>query len=148
MNKLNTFLSLTRNDRVPWSSGYGRRLMLKGCEFESRHRILDGHFSHIFVVKIVMLVLKAENRWPIFLKKTAKRHRMTQPFANILLQSISNLSKFEPQNFSTKRHDWHGQRLGIVRKVSLGRYFLFSPCGCRTQYIVKMCVDRFYHFIF
>ena len=33
----------------------------KGCEFESRHRILDGHdifhgsFSHVFVVKIVMM---------------------------------------------------------------------------------------------
>ena len=28
----------------------------KGCEFESRHSILDGHFSHLFVVKIVMCV--------------------------------------------------------------------------------------------
>ena len=28
----------------------------KGCVFESQHRILDGHFSHIFVVKIVMFV--------------------------------------------------------------------------------------------
>ena len=28
----------------------------KGCGFESQHRKLDGHFSHIFVVKIVMLV--------------------------------------------------------------------------------------------
>ena len=29
----------------------------KGHEFESRHRILDGHdnFSHLFVVKIVMM---------------------------------------------------------------------------------------------
>ena len=26
----------------------------EGREFESRHRILDGHFSNIFVVKIVM----------------------------------------------------------------------------------------------
>ena len=24
----------------------------KGCEFESWHRILDGHFSHLFVVKL------------------------------------------------------------------------------------------------
>ena len=30
----------------------------KGCGFESRHRILDGHFSHIFVVKIVLFVWK------------------------------------------------------------------------------------------
>ena len=28
----------------------------KGREFESQHRILDGHFSHLFVVKIVMCV--------------------------------------------------------------------------------------------
>ena len=25
------------------------------CGIESQHRILDGHFSHIFVVKIVMM---------------------------------------------------------------------------------------------
>ena len=30
----------------------------KGREFESQHHILDGHFSHLFVVKIVMFVLK------------------------------------------------------------------------------------------
>ena len=28
----------------------------KGCEFESRHCILDGHFSRLFVEKIVMCV--------------------------------------------------------------------------------------------
>ena len=28
----------------------------KGRGFESRHHILDGHFSHLFVVKIVMCV--------------------------------------------------------------------------------------------
>ena len=28
----------------------------KGHEFESWHRILDGHFSHIFVVRNVMFV--------------------------------------------------------------------------------------------
>ena len=27
----------------------------EGRGFESRHRILDGHFSHLFVVKIVMM---------------------------------------------------------------------------------------------
>ena len=30
----------------------------KGREFESRHSILDGHFSHLFVVKIVIGVQK------------------------------------------------------------------------------------------
>ena len=27
----------------------------EGCGFESPQRILDGHFSHIFVVKIIMM---------------------------------------------------------------------------------------------
>ena len=36
----------------------GRDSCSKGRGFESRHRILDGHLSHIFVVKIVMFVLK------------------------------------------------------------------------------------------
>ena len=38
----------------PWSSGYGKRLTFEGRGFKSWHRILDGHFSHIFVVKFVM----------------------------------------------------------------------------------------------
>ena len=33
----------------------------KGREFESRHRLLDGHFSHRFVVKIVLFE-KTENK--------------------------------------------------------------------------------------
>ena len=48
----------------------------KGRGFESQYRILDGHFSHIFVVKICNVRLKkTENKqkrgrgWPI-LKKT------------------------------------------------------------------------------
>ena len=30
----------------------------EGCGFESWHHILDGHFSHIFVVKICNVCLK------------------------------------------------------------------------------------------
>ena len=48
----------------------------EGCGFESRHRILDGHFSHIFVVKICNVCLKRlkinekeAGVGPIFLKK-------------------------------------------------------------------------------
>ena len=33
----------------------GRDSHSEGCGFESQHRILDGHFLHIFVVKIVMM---------------------------------------------------------------------------------------------
>ena len=34
----------------------------EGCGFESQHRILVGHFSYLFVVKIVIFVLKDENK--------------------------------------------------------------------------------------
>ena len=35
---------------------------LKGCGFESQHRILDGHFSHLFVEKIVRFFRNDENK--------------------------------------------------------------------------------------
>ena len=41
-----------------WSPGLvvmGVDSCSKGREFESQHHILDGHFSHLFVVKIVMM---------------------------------------------------------------------------------------------
>ena len=31
-------------------SGYGSMLSSKGRRFDSRHRILDGHFSHILPI--------------------------------------------------------------------------------------------------
>ena len=39
----------------------------EGCGFESQHQILehqilDGHFSHLFVIKIVMIVVKDKNK--------------------------------------------------------------------------------------
>ena len=46
----------------------------KVCEFESQHRLLDGHFAHLFVVWILMFVWKYKNKrkrgqvWPIFKK--------------------------------------------------------------------------------
>ena len=41
--------------RKPCSSGYGGDSCPKGHEFESQHRILDGHFfSYVFAVKFVM----------------------------------------------------------------------------------------------
>ena len=33
----------------------GRDSRSEGCGFESRHYILDGHFSQLFVVKIVKM---------------------------------------------------------------------------------------------
>ena len=34
----------------------------KGCGFKSQHLILDGHLPHLLVVKIVIFVLKDENK--------------------------------------------------------------------------------------
>ena len=35
----------------------------EGREFKSQHHILDGHLSHLFVVRIVICVWKDENKW-------------------------------------------------------------------------------------
>ena len=43
-----------KEGQEPWSSGYRMKLMFLRLWFESQHRILDGHFSHLFVAKIVM----------------------------------------------------------------------------------------------
>ena len=32
---------------------FWRERLARGRRFESQHRIMDGHFSHLFVVKIV-----------------------------------------------------------------------------------------------
>ena len=34
----------------------------KGCGFESRHHILDAHFSHIFVVKVAMNLFEKDRK--------------------------------------------------------------------------------------
>ena len=36
----------------------------KGRKLESRHCILNGHFSHLFVVKIVVCVCERGRAWP------------------------------------------------------------------------------------
>ena len=58
----------------------GRDSRSKGRGFESRHRILDGHFSHIFVVKncneVCLKKLKINEKEAgvgPFLKKTVYR---------------------------------------------------------------------------
>ena len=60
----------------------GRDSRPEGRGFESWHRILDGHFSHIFVVKLYCLFEKTENKqkrgrgWSIFFKKN-KQFQLT-----------------------------------------------------------------------
>ena len=69
----------------------GGDLCFEGCGFKSRHRILAGHFSHIFVVKILINVClkspkindKRGRGWPIFLKISLNRSEI--PF---LIQSV------------------------------------------------------------
>ena len=46
--------------REPWSSGYGRRLMSKGHEFESQHCILDGNFFTFICCKNSNVCLKRQ----------------------------------------------------------------------------------------
>ena len=48
------------NNKSPGKVVMGGGSCSKGREFKSQHRILDGHFSHLFVVKIVMCVWKDE----------------------------------------------------------------------------------------
>ena len=40
----------------------GRDSCSEGRGFKSQHGLLDGHFSHLFVVKIVKFVSKDENK--------------------------------------------------------------------------------------
>ena len=52
-----------------------------GHGFQSQHCILDEHFSHLFFVKIVMLIWKDENKWE-------------GPFKKILLHILCNWANF------------------------------------------------------
>ena len=60
---------------IQWSGGYGMRPWARSRGFESQQWILDGHFSHIFVVKIILFVWKDWNKrkrgrgWSIFKNK-------------------------------------------------------------------------------
>ena len=65
-----------------WSSGspglvvMGRDSCSEGRGFESRHHILDGHFSHLFVVKIVLLVRERNSKQ--MKKRPGKAHSLKQ----------------------------------------------------------------------
>ena len=49
-----TSLTVVGLDGSPGLVVIGGDSCSEGCWFESLHHILDGHFSHIFVVKIVL----------------------------------------------------------------------------------------------
>ena len=66
-----------RLGRSPGLVVMGGDSRLKGCGFESRHRILDGHFSHRFVVKICNVCLK---RPKIYKKRPVLAHFLKNDF--------------------------------------------------------------------
>ena len=45
-----------KTNRRPGPAVTGGDSLSDGCGFKSQHHILDGHFLHIFVAKIVMFV--------------------------------------------------------------------------------------------
>ena len=51
-------VSVISAGREPWSSGSKRRLISEGCEFESQHQILDGHFFALICCKNCIDCLK------------------------------------------------------------------------------------------
>ena len=55
VGRLRIVKSIEREDGSPGLVVKGGDSKSEGCGFESRHRILDGHFSHLFVVKIVTM---------------------------------------------------------------------------------------------
>ena len=76
--------------RIPGLVVTGVDLCVRGCGFESRHHILDGHFSHLFVVKIVLFVWKDENEagnGP-FLKKVGFNLAFSLGYSHLLLTEI------------------------------------------------------------
>ena len=78
----------------------------KGHELESQHHILDGHFSHLFVVKIVMCVWKDENKLKrrpglALFKKTGHQLILflshlsfSLPFLSILMVKVGRRRRF------------------------------------------------------
>ena len=72
---------------IPGLEVNGRDSCSKGCGFESQHQILDGHFSYLFVVKIVMFVCKDENK-----RKRSRGLSIFKKQANLLLIQHKHIS--------------------------------------------------------
>ena len=90
--------SLTKNCTFgwePWSSGY--ESCLRGRGFESRRCILDGHFSHWFVVKIVTVFVWIE-------PKIKEKEAEVGPFKKLL--KLNKPSQIE-NDILSKRYRLH-----------------------------------------
>ena len=73
----------------------GGDLRSRGRGFESQHRILDGHFSHL-LYKLYCLFVESENnekeaRYGPFLKKYAKFLKMCKSGPLLLFSSFQKL---------------------------------------------------------
>ena len=112
--------------RKPCSSGYGRRLMFRRSWVWIPAP--DGHFSHLFVVKIVIFVWKDE--------KIKKRDRGWPIFKNnsrFISRSIRHLHRFI------------GVRTKSYHLVQLEPIFLESHLSYATCYIH---LTQFYYWTF
>ena len=125
-----------------------------GRRFQSQHHILDVHFSHLFVVKIVMCVWKDENkRWRHFIALT-----LIPPLVrcNILRKNLSkkhriNLLWFLPMNYSRNwrrnrfkgflsKSVWAKVKWYLPRKV--GRY---RACINQVSVFYILIITTFFH---
>ena len=65
----------------------------KSREFKSWHRILDGRFFHLFVVKIIMCVWKDENKWKRGRGWPIKKH-FTPSYTGLRVRTIARRGYF------------------------------------------------------
>ena len=90
---------LTPSRPCPGLVVMGRDSRSKGGGFESRHRILDGHFSHLFVVKICNVCLKRP-------KINEKRPGLAHFYKKRILPVLSrhSIPSYKAGKFSSLRH--------------------------------------------
>ena len=99
--------------KVPWYLGYqkiscrggspglvvlGGDSASKGRGFESLTHKQDGHFSHLFVVKIVMFVWKDEKKW----KEAGMAHLEKNPLHTVTFPHQSGFDIFRDKKMPTR----------------------------------------------
>ena len=118
----------------------------EGCRFESQHHMLDGHFWHIFVVKIVMFgKTKRIRRWPIF--KTYNPFRVIaklSTYVGIPRGSCDKLASIMSVNFISRI--WFCQAMAIQLLSTLSHTPTYLPIvHSRQFYISLLTTHRTFH---
>ena len=118
----------------------------EGCRFESQHHMLDGHFWHIFVVKIVMFgKTKRIRRWPIF--KTYNPFRVIaklSTYVGIPRGSCDKLASIMSVNFISRI--WFCQAMTIQLLSTLSHTPTYLPIvHSRQFYISLLTTHRTFH---